>query len=76
MAIMLGVNEVEKSNKRRFRFTDDLDVLLLKCVMLHGAHIASRGSAVSWFEAVASSFNGKNAQLSTAQQDSPRPVEN
>jgi hypothetical protein len=50
---------VERRAKRRFRFSDNLDNVFLKAVLLHRAHIAARGCTLSSFEAVASSFNGR-----------------
>jgi hypothetical protein len=59
MSIVLGAIDADRVIKRRFRFSDELDVALLNFVLLHGAHIASRGSYISSFEAAPLSFNDR-----------------
>jgi hypothetical protein len=59
MSIVLRAIDADKVIKRRFRFSDELDVVPLKCVLLHGASNASKGSTISSFEAVAMSFKDR-----------------
>ena len=44
---------VPRNNGLRYKFDEEADLRLLKCVSLHGAHIAERGQTTALFVDVA-----------------------
>jgi hypothetical protein len=48
---------VPQNNGRRYKFDEEADLGLLKCVSLHGANLAERGKTTALFVDVATSFN-------------------
>jgi hypothetical protein len=58
-------SSVPQNNGRRYKFDEEADLRLLKCVSLHGAHLAERGQTTAWFVDVAASFNAMGTSVSS-----------
>jgi hypothetical protein len=58
-------SSVPQNNGRRYKFDEEADLLLLKCVSLHGAHLCERGQTTALFVDVAASFNPMGSSMSS-----------
>jgi hypothetical protein len=65
MATVQEETPVPQNNGRRYKYDEKADLRLLKCVSLHGAHLAGRGQTTSFFVDFAASFNTMGTSVSS-----------
>jgi hypothetical protein len=56
---------VPQNNCRRYKFDDEADLRLLKCVLPHDARLAERGQTTALFVDISASFNTTGASVSS-----------